>query len=199
MERSQVLFRDCGHPKEKKTQFILIWHYQYHYSLAAIVKLLLCMNRAKWKLAGFIPISQHALICFQSNLHSEFSVFLKLAYWIAMVSLLFLVSKALQGSSSPASTTSHLHHLKAFSWLLMLTTMCAGETTKLAYPCPSCPPHSSNSPEDDVLQTLPWCFPQQALSPITEERAAYQEEHSRLLQYFLLLPHLPSPSLSPVL
>lgn len=42
--------------------------------------------------------------------------------------------------------------------------MCAGETTQLACPCPCCPPHLSNSPQADVLQTLPWCFPQQALS-----------------------------------
>lgn len=72
MERSQDLFRDSGHPKGKKNQFNLIWHYQYYYSQAAIVKLLLSMNRTKWKLAGYIPIAQHAWICFQSNIHFEF-------------------------------------------------------------------------------------------------------------------------------
>lgn len=41
------------------------------------------------KIGWCIPESQHSLIYFQSNLHSEFAALLKFVYWIVMVSLLF--------------------------------------------------------------------------------------------------------------
>lgn len=70
------------------------------------------MNRAKWKLAGYIPIAQHAWICFQSNIHSEFFCVSKV--WLLdsySVTASWLLLRPGSGSSSPTSAASHMHCL----------------------------------------------------------------------------------------
>lgn len=180
----------------KIKQFNLIWHCQYYYSLAAIVKLLLCMNRAKWKLAGCIPISQHAWIWFQSNLHSEFSVFLKFVYWIVMVSLLLLYFQA--AAQLILICLPHLPHALSRGSLSLTANAChyvCWWNNQTCIPLPILPTMlgkfpTRSCPSDTSLVFSSTTF----VIDYTEECTAYQDERSPLLQ-FSSTPTSPQPQL----